>query len=219
MDLEELRRIRERERSADSLQALREDFYQEVNQYLHELIQERDEAAEAAEQPFENPTVTELSNEISTVKRTVEALYERRVGKIVKLGSFAAADMAAEHDGLTTEEQELFDAIVRIIQGHRDEVLGSLSDANSPIDTSSDHPTDPLRGDDDITEEDVTGEADANSTDTQRISRIKVRITEDIGEIVGIDERTYDLAMDDIVHLPSKNATPLVERGAAVPLE
>jgi DNA replication factor GINS len=34
-----------------------------------------------------------------------------------------------------------------------------------------------------------------------------------------VDERTYELASEDVVTLPEANAAPLVERGAAEELE
>jgi DNA replication factor GINS len=40
-----------------------------------------------------------------------------------------------------------------------------------------------------------------------------------VGEILGVDERAYDLASEDVVTLPAANAEPLVERDAAEPLD
>jgi DNA replication factor GINS len=42
-----------------------------------------------------------------------------------------------------------------------------------------------------------------------------VRITQDVGEILGVDERTYELSAEDVVTLPAVNATPLLDRDAA----
>ncbi|WP_368407703.1 hypothetical protein [Halorussus amylolyticus] len=49
--------------------------------------------------------------------------------------------------------------------------------------------------------------------------RTTIRITRDVGEIFGVDERTYDLENEDVVTLPEENAGPLVEQGAAEKLE
>ncbi len=59
------------------------------------------------------------------------------------------------------------------------------------------------------------------STDAQTSGpdRTMVRITSDVGEILGIDERAYDLATDDVVTLPEANAGPLIERDAAEPVD
>jgi hypothetical protein len=42
-----------------------------------------------------------------------------------------------------------------------------------------------------------------------------VRVTSDVGEVFGVDDRTYELAAADVVHLPQTVAEPLVERGVA----
>lgn len=55
--------------------------------------------------------------------------------------------------------------------------------------------------------------SDAGVTDEEL-----VRITTDVGEILGVDSQDYCLREGDIVRLPAVNATPLVEKGAAVRL-
>jgi len=47
------------------------------------------------------------------------------------------------------------------------------------------------------------------------VQRATVRVTEDVGEILGVDQRAYHLASEDVVTLPAANADPLLERGAA----
>ncbi len=216
MDIEELGRIRDREREKDSLQHLPDDFYSAVGTYLEELRADRDAAAAEAADPFDDPEVRRLSDELQTAERIVEAVYERRVGKIVKLASFEAADMSAEREGLTTEEQALCDAIVERIRDNRDRVLSTISP--DPVDESEAD----AEAADAYTRD---GTAQAESADPAEDDgesaeeRTTVRITQDLGEIVGTDERTYHLAADDIVSLPTKNAEPLVSRGAAEPVE
>lgn len=225
MNLEELRRIRDTERSKDSLQHLRDEFYSEVGTYLEELRSQRDEAAEAADDPFSDPDVQRLSDEVSTAERTVEALYERRVGKIVKLASFAAADMSAEREGLTAEEQELFDAIVSRIKENRETVLATIAGkdmgdeptAESDAFSRGAEPTDRTSAEHDGAEQPPDETAEADQDDDP--DRTTVRITSDVGEIVGIDDRAYDLSADDIISLPTKNAEPLLDRGAAERVE
>ncbi|MFC6794065.1 hypothetical protein ACFQFH_06520 [Halobaculum halobium] len=40
-----------------------------------------------------------------------------------------------------------------------------------------------------------------------------------MGQILGVDEREYELASDDVVTLPTANADPLLQRDAAEPIE
>lgn len=223
MDLQELRRIREKERSTDSLQSLREDFYTDVGAYLEELTARRDQVAANAEDPFADPKVRRIADELAAAERTVEALYERRVGKIVKLASFSAADMAADQDGLTTEEQDLFEAIVETITENRARVLATLeaNPAEPSVRGGSDDGDEQAEPPDSDAGEGADAEETAASAepDAPALERTTVRITKDVGEIVGVDDRSYHLGVDDVVTLPTKNAEPLLQREAAEPLE
>lgn len=268
MNLDELRTVQAKERQKDGLQHLRETFYADVGEYLGDLKAERDRAAAKTEQPFADPEVQHLTDEIETVEGVVEAIYERRMGKLVKRASLAAAGMSADRDGLTAEERELFDEIVETIQANKETVLDALSgnrtrrqaeregavpdevggtagdgaddegssepagdaedggaippadagsgvdgpagDAGSGTETTGDDPTDEGGGSD-------AGEEPTDDGDG--VDRTTVRITAEVGEILGVDEREYHLEAEDVVTLPTANAEGLIERDAAERLE
>ncbi|GAB3027121.1 hypothetical protein [Natronobiforma cellulositropha] len=305
MNLDELRTVQSKERQKDSLQHLRPSFYQEVADYISELKAERERVAAAADDPFSSPEVGRLTDEIETAKDVVEAIYERRMGKLVKQASLTAAGMSGNDEGLTAEEADLFDDLVERIRTNKGRVLDVLADgattpsdaapsgpatdvAGSPAsaeptetatadDTPPVPPDEPPRADPPETDAQSADEAgvsvadvmggdgpplaadgpadgDPNqattdggdglekasadglettdeshpssgddSTDTgagQRgtVDRLTVRITRDVGSILGVDDREYTLSSDDVVTLPRQNATPLLERDAAEPL-
>ncbi|MBZ6494016.1 hypothetical protein [Natrinema longum] len=336
MNLDELRSVQSKERQKDSLQNLRPSFYQEVGEYIADLEDERDRVAERAEDPFSSPEVGRLTDEIETAKDVVEAIYERRMGKLVKQASLAAAGMAADDEGLTAEEAALFDDLVDRIGANKSRVLDVLEGTEEPA-VAPDAATDSASGSDpagaapphdgesrsetqsprDATADDVppappeepptdvgaaaadgpkadeasgvspadvmggtgrsidqadasggdrtdaagepTGQAerpseharddrpadpdetpppsdpeaapsgtagssptddtaDSSPTDAA-VDRTTVRITSDIGAILGVDDREYTLTTDDVVTLPEQNAAPLVDREAAERLE
>jgi len=281
MDLDQLQSVRDRERQTDRLQQLRESFYEEAADFVADLRAERDAAAEEAADPFDSPQVNRLTDRIRTAEQTLEAIYEKRVGKVVKAATFAAADLPAEAEGMTKEEADLFDTLVDEIEANRARVLDRLrgdhagdvpaapadsdggpadgdegvpaadlmgedtgdSDAGPPDGGASDDerppPPPPTEADDagaGDPELDPTSDAasdgappadaaevdpDAAVTDAGEpdVERQLVRITDDVGPILGVDEREYDLAADDVVTLPAANAEPLVDRGAAERLE
>ena len=309
MKLDELQSVQSRERQTDQLQQLRATFYEEAGQFVAQLREERDRAAKRADDPFDSPEVNRLTDDIKTAERTVEAVYERRVGKIVKMASLAAADMPTEDDGLTREERELFETMVEAIEGNRAHVLdvvageaptGAVGDGETettaPASTGSDpvgaeptgpspdpaEPADPAQPTDSEPSVDAadimgggngatapSGDADPAATEPPGgtetaettgvptgdpnaadesadrpaeealsavddgpatpaagpeptdadVDRKTVRITDDVGEIFGVDQRSYDLSTDDVVTLPADNADPLVECDAAEPLE
>jgi DNA replication factor GINS len=287
MDIDELQTVQSRERQTDSLQQLRDSFYSEASEFIQQLRDARDDAAQRADDPWDNPEVNRLSDEIKTAEQTVEAIYDRRVGKIVKKASLAAAEMPTDEEGLTSEERALFEGLVESIQSNRDHVLdmvaGDVEPDTSPVSDSAPAgeetttapvttepeaetppesegqygepptPTDssPTPTDDgesvsaaDVMDQGETKQADGGSPPTssdsppseptspppeadsepstgrtEGVDRRTVKITEDVGAILGVDEREYDLSADDVVTLPADNADPLVQRDAAQPLD
>ncbi|QLG62625.1 DNA replication complex subunit Gins51 [Halorarum salinum] len=285
MDLDELRGVQSTERGRDSLQHLRDSFYEDVAAYIAGRKRRRDERAASVDNPFSDERVRKLSDEIETAEEVAESLYERRVGKVVKLASFAAADAPVETEGMTAEEADLFDDLVERIEANKGnvlEVLGGGADVelDAPADGSDDGPgsrtaderdatagggaepeastpdsdagdvlADAMGGAEDRAE--TTGAADegaphpsggpepteapsdepdpsaatrgdpaaADAGPEPAEDRTTVRITRDVGEILGVDDREYDLESEDVVTLPAANADPLVDRDAAEPLE
>jgi len=137
MDLDELQSVQSRERQKDSLQQLRESFYREAGEFIAQLRRERERAADQADDPWNAPPVNRLSDDIDTAENTVEAIYERRVGKIVKMASLAAADMPTEDEGLTAEERDLFETLVGSIERNRDRV-DAILDGEDPASVAAD---------------------------------------------------------------------------------
>jgi len=137
MDLNELQSVQSRERQTDSLQQLRASFYRDAADYIGDLEAERDAAAERADDPWNAPEVGRLNDDIDTAKDTVEAIYERRVGKIVKMASLAAADMPTDDEGLTDEEQNLFDQLVTAIEQNREGVFAILDGEDPPVEPTT----------------------------------------------------------------------------------
>ncbi|MEA1931878.1 MAG: hypothetical protein U9O06_10055 [Euryarchaeota archaeon] len=127
MKLDELRTVQSKERRKDSLQQLRDSFYEDVAAYLQDLKASRDRRAKQVENPFSDDEVRRLSDELETAEEVAEAIYERRVGKVVKLASFAAAEMPVDDDGMTTEERDLFEDLVDRIERNKNAVLDVLS--------------------------------------------------------------------------------------------
>ena len=167
MDLNELQSVQSRERQTDSLQQLRASFYRDAADYIGELESERDAAAERADDPWNAPEVGRLNDDIDTAKGTVEAIYERRVGKIVKMASLAAADMPTDDEGLTDEEQALFDRLVTAIEQNREGVFAILDGEDPPVDPTTAGPVESgAAGESGTTSEPERGAEPGRSADT-----------------------------------------------------
>ena len=293
MNLDELRTVQTKERQKDSLQHLRDAFYEDVADYITDLKDERERAAAEADDPFSDPDVSRLTDEIETAEEVVEAVYERRVGKVVKLSSFAAAEMPVDEGGLTVQERDLFEDLVGRIGENKTRVLeilagegdagkagGTATAAGSPdatdrADSSAPSPseavdesatersTDPTAdespsraepafgGDTDGDAADSTPDGSSSSptgtgskpqappdappsNDADEVveredpapgggdaaeNRTTVRVTADVGRVLGVDDREYDLRSEDVVALPADNAEALLRRDAAERLE
>jgi DNA replication factor GINS len=319
MNLDELQSVQNKERQSSGLQHLRASFYQDAGEFVEQLRDRRDQAAAEADDPFGSEEVRRLTDDIDTAERTVESLYERRVGKVVKVASIAAAGMPYDDDGMTVEEEQLFETLVARIEENREHVLsvldgeagaltcsrtesdaadtdtppgstptepdvvadepsgvtGTVAGARAPDPTGaaggsgaeatttqgaeeSGPPTPPANQGEGLDiggamgGEAPTGTTDAPDTaemggesapapteatpeagagagagpngsdasgDDDAVDRTVVRITGDVGDIFGVDGRTYDLSSDDVVDLPEKNAKILVGQDNAQPLE
>ncbi|MFC7227394.1 hypothetical protein N0B31_08270 [Salinirubellus salinus] len=310
MNLDELQSVQNKERQSSSLQHLRASFYQEAGEFVQELRDRRDAAAAQADDPFGSEEVRRLTDDMETAQRTVESLYERRVGKVVKMASIAAADMPYDDEGLTEEEAHLFETLVSQIKENREAVLSVLdgetgsitcsrtdgeaavddappgagtptepdvrstdpkpgsgdatpdltADRSAPAETAShsstqsgaeaeseappappedqgldiggamgggDQPSSDAGGEPSDVAPDATppggdprqAETGADPDDPEGVDRRVVRITGDVGDIFGVDGRTYDLSSDDVVDLPEENASILVGQDNAEPLE
>jgi len=286
MDIDELQTVQSKERQKDSLQHLRDSFYEDVAAYIEELKQERSRVAEATDDPFSDPEVSQLSDDIERAEDVVEAIYERRVGKVVKMASFAAADMPVEEEGLTTQERDLFEDMVGRIGENRSRVLDILAGEGDSVPASSvgtpgaqpeptesatpeepsppnpdetpsrdepavgtgttaSPPAAPPEESDDVPpappdapprdadqpssppEEPADPRSDGGvatastpeglpaSTEDADTDRTTVRVTEDVGRLLGVDDREYELKTADVVALPDDNAEALLQREAA----
>jgi DNA replication factor GINS len=140
MNLDELQSVQARERQSSDLQHLRSSFYREVGEYIQELTEERAAVVDRADDPFSSPEVRQLTDDIETAEQTVEAVYERRVGKVVKKASIAAAGMPVDDEGLTREEEALFEDLVARIESSRETVLSVLDGDTPSVSCSIDEP-------------------------------------------------------------------------------
>lgn len=241
MDLSKLQAVQSKERQKDDLQQLPAEFYEEAGELAQSLREEREALSERVDDPFSNPEIQELTDSISMVEKIVTAIHERRMGKIVKAASLAAAGMTTEADGLTTEEQELFDNLISELETSRETVLSNL-DASPPSQSpvtepeKDTQPEPPSQVHEPENEPESKNELESNSPETKQVDetpapvpnvttesngipRQRVQVLADVGEILGVDEREYQLEEHDIVSLPEANAEALISKDAATVLD
>ena len=84
MNLEDLREIQIEERTRSDLQPLLDSFYVDVSEYLQNLRVEKENMLQGDVDAVGAKTIRRIDDEIKTVVGVVEAIYDRRVGKILK---------------------------------------------------------------------------------------------------------------------------------------
>lgn len=208
MNLDELRSVRDDARETGELQPLRPSFYEEARRFIDDLREERDRVAEGSEDPFGDPEVSRLSDRLESATEVLESIYQNRVGKLLRHAATAAAAEDVDPPAMTHEERMLYETLVEAITSTKAAVLEGegveieLPDGPAPADPAS---------------EEEPGE----STEEEPVQpeRQTVRVTAEVGTILGVDEREYDLQPGDVVSLPLENARALIEREAAEAVE
>jgi DNA replication factor GINS len=210
MDLEDLRAAQADERRSEKLQELPDSFYEDAADYIEALRERRD----ACDDPYSDEA-QRLNDELGSARQVAEAVYERRVGKVVKMASLAANGHTATEDRMTREEREMYESIVDEIRAGQERVEGLLEGAlrDDGANAGNDTPTDTTTEPSESGATEASGErADATADD----GYATVRVVESLPEFVGTDGREYSLGEEDVARIPEENARALCEREAAV---
>ena len=203
MNLEDLREIQIEERTRSDLQPLLDSFYVDVSKYLQDLRVERENSLEGSIDAVDAKTVRRIEDEIKTVGEVVEAIYDRRVGKILKGASLTAAGLGKRDGSLAGVEVELFRNLVELLQKNRIEILEWTSSekgdkAQREIETNQINEDTPLQ-------------ENVDQKGERETSNITIKVVQEVGEIYGVDGNTYDLREGRIISLPKENAQPLIK--------
>ncbi|MFW5984483.1 MAG: hypothetical protein ACOCRA_04755 [Halobacteria archaeon] len=216
MDLEDLRAAQADERRSEKLQELSDSFYEDAADYIESLREERD----AYDDPYSDEA-QRLNDELNSARQVAEAVYERRVGKVVKMASLAANGHTASEERMTREEREMYSNIVDEIRAGQERVEdlleGALRDGTATETTGTTETEDTggaavneARQTRDVEE---TPDAEEGLTDDAYAT---VRVVESLPEFVGTDGREYSLGEEDVARIPEENARALCENEAAV---
>jgi len=108
MNLDDLKVIRNEERRSRRLAVLSKDFYSDLRGYVDSL-EKSDEA--------------EKQDELENVFRVVDAIYEKRAAKIIKLAALAAKGHK-EDVSLADAELEIYETVYAVFTVYRDRLLG-----------------------------------------------------------------------------------------------
>jgi len=203
MNLEDLREIQIEERTRSDLQPLLDSFYTDVSKNIQDLRVERENILEGSVDAVDAKTVRRIEDEIKTVGEVVEAIYDRRVGKILKGASLTAAGLGKRDGSLAGVEVELFRNLVELLQKNRIKILEQISSEKG------DKPQREIETNQ-INEE-VPLQENIDQKGEEETSNITIKVMQEVGEVYGVDGNTYNLREGKIISLPKENAQPLIK--------
>ncbi|NYT00337.1 MAG: hypothetical protein GKB99_01235 [Methanocellales archaeon] len=192
MNLDDLRLIQVNERRSEGLQELERDFYGQVRAYIKALEEDKNK--------LETSGAMKIDDELRSVRSVIEGIFDRRIGKIVKMASLRASGSQESPKGVTPEELDLFEQLTDLISRSRTTIL-------DPVIMPK------------------LGKSESSLT-LQNPSNVKirkefkaVRVLEDIPVFVGADGRNYQLSKDDLVILPKLNFKVLCDHHVVMPVK
>jgi DNA replication initiation complex subunit (GINS family) len=195
-----LRKIQELEKKSPVLTELKSNFYESVKKYLRELDDAlKNESSQKKRELFRD--------ELDNIKRIAMNIYEQREKKVVLAAVARVRGGKPDISKILDIEKHLFDSVIDIMQGSRNLFL-----------KDKDEPTQKPVVPKDKEEEEKTTEPVKNSS-KQTVDKGNnnpiIRITENIPEFIGTDEKKYHLRNNDVISIPDDMSDMLVRRGVA----
>ena len=209
--MDDLRQTQADERRSEKLQELSDTFYEDAAGYIESLREKRD----ARDDPYSDEA-RRLNDELDSARQVTEAIYERRVGKVVKMASLAANGHPTSEDRMTREEREMFESIVSEIRASQERIEETLEDALKNGDTVPESEDEPRRDTDDEAAKVTASGEDEPEQKSEADGYTTVRVVESLPEFVGTDGREYSLGQEDVARIPEENARALCEKEAAI---
>lgn len=183
-----LRKIQQMEKNSPVLTELKPDFYNVLLEYLKNLDNRLDRETTTQKQIL-------LKDEIQNTKKIATNIYEQREKKILLAAISKARGGNPDLKNMIDVEKNLFDPVLNLMLDSRKKIIEIKTKENKSNDTKTVEP-----------EEEKTEEKQENSNPI-------VRVTQDIPEFIGTDEKKYNLRNNDVVSLPEDMSDMLSKRG------
>ena len=184
-----LRKIQQMEKNSPILTELKTDFYNTISEYLENLDNRLERETSSQKQIL-------LKDEIQNTNKIVTNIYEQREKKILLAAISKARGGKPDLKNMVDAEKNLFEPVLDLMRKSRKKILEIETRENKSNDTKTVEPK----------EEEKTEEKQENSNPI-------VRVTKDIPEFIGTDEKKYNLRNNDVVSLPKDMSDMLSKRG------
>jgi len=196
-----LREIQYNEKKSEKLVELEDSFYESIEEYFNR------------KGPKDDLTEIELRN----AKNILKDIQDRRERKILSQALVAVrSGMRINTSMMTNREENLFKNLVIIMKTHREEMAKPVKRKSRAQGRSRAGALKAESAKAGEPESAKAGKPESEEPVEPTISYIKVKILEELPEIVGADFDTYGpFKTGDIVKIPDKNADIFIEKGKA----
>ena len=188
-----LRKIQQMEKNSPVLTELKTIFYSELLEYIENLNNRLEGETSSQKKML-------LKDEIQNTKKIAANIYEQREKKILLAAISKARGGNPDLKNMIDVEKNLFDSILDLMQKSRKNFL----EREIPENKSNEAKT--------VESKEVTSKSN-KSEEKQENSIPIVRVTQDIPEFIGTDEKKYNLRNNDIISLPDDMSEMLSKRG------
>lgn len=120
---------------------------------------------------------------------------------------FAERNSDDANSGVTASSADASTDDTEPVQGDREPEQTRVSDVDNRV-----------KRDDVAVIEEESGEK-GNPSRENDVERVTVKMKKSVGEILGVDDREYQLEENDVVTLPEQNASPLIDKEVAEQIE
>ncbi len=184
-----LRKIQQLEKNSPVLTKLKSDFYNDLSEYIENLKNRLGSETSSQKQML-------LNDEIRNTKKIVTNIYEQREKKILLAVVSKARGGNPDLKNMIDWEKDLFDPVLNLMLNSRRRILEMETRENISEETKT-----------------VGSKEEKKIVEKQENSNPIVRITQDIPEFIGTDEKKYNLRKNDLISLPEDMSDMLLKRG------
>lgn len=201
-----LRKIQETEKNSPILTELVPDFYGDLTEYLENLNNRLEKETAHQKQML-------LNDEIQNTKKIAASIYEQREKKILLAAISKARGGNPDLKNMIDAEANLYESVLNVMLTSRKKYLEKETKKESE-DTTKTIATEEKREDEIVEQPEIKEPVKTKETKQKNTNPI-IRITKDIPEFIGTDEKKYNLKNNDVLSLPEDMGEMLLKRGAA----
>jgi DNA replication initiation complex subunit (GINS family) len=170
-----LRKIQQMEKNSPALTELKTGFYNDLAEYLENLNNRLKEETSSQKQIL-------LKDEIQNTKKIAKNIYEQREKKILLAAISKARGGNPDLKNMENIEKNLYEPVLNIMLKSRKTFLEKENVENEP---NEPEPVEPKN--------------EEKKEEKQENSNPSVRVTEDVPEFIGTDEKKYNLRKNDAI--------------------